>query len=1829
MKRILLIFLVTLLVQSVQAQGGFTFSCARDTTIDCSQNCISLKAFIPDVHAYADDYTVNPIVSASGVCFNPPVRPDIPGTSANLNRDDVYTPIIQLPNDPDSLFDFPFYGYIFNQLVVNTNGIISFDLANASQGAQWTITAPTLPSTTYDRAIIMGPYHDIDIENPTTSPNKQIKYDIMGYYPYRKWVLSFYKVPCYSNTCWNKINNTYQISLYESLGIIDVHLWGREICPTWNNGNAMVGIQNYDRDKGLMAPGREANTTPRWGSPNMSEAWRFVPKEGPTLFKRVELLDLNGNIVATGDTTSIGNSTLQVIFDNICPTTTTTYVIRSVYNHWAYPFVGDDVYGYDTLTVYKNGSIPAVTLAVTDAQCGANPNGSITVTAPVGANYEYSVDGGAHYQDQPVFSLPPGPWTVTVHDKTGTCVASKDTVINSPTTLDGTAVSTNTSCPTATNGTITVTGSLGTPFAGGVYEYALDGGTTPVFVSNNVFSGVGSGDHLVYVRDAAGCIFSFSYNLASDPGFTTTAVSVNATCRGVRNGSITVTQPSTGVTPFNYAIVGYSAAPQSSNIFTGLIDSTYSIAVTDNIGCADTISQTVSSDPGVTAVFTPRNTSCTGINNGYIAMAASNGTAPYFYSADTGRTFIPLDTMRNLGSGDYSVIIRDNVGCLYNSSTISIINGAGVRGTYDVGNASCNGVNNGYIVVHPTFGTGFAPYFLSVDGGTTFTPIDTIRNLAPGNHGVILRDDLGCLFPFPPINVAAGPGVRATFPVGNSACSAASTGYIAILPTAGFGTAPFEFSNDGGTTYQPIDTMRNLAPGNYFIRVRDYNGCIYDSPPVVVGANNPGVSATVTALVTECAAASTGQIIIQPTSGVSPFTYDLDNAGFLQLTDTLRNLDSGTHTIILKDALGCNITVTPSVGIGAGISATAATVATACDLASTGQIFVQPSTGISPYTYSLDNGGFNPLVDTLRNLDSGTHNIVLKDAAGCTFNLSPVVGIGVGVTARDSVVLTECTAASTGKIFIKVLTGIAPFEYSNDSGATWQLNVDSFTNLGARNYNIAVRDAVGCIYRFTSSVGAGPGINASVTTQNSACQGVSTGRIIIVPANGIAPYQYAITSTPPTPQSILPDTLRNMAAGTYSITISDDVGCEYVLPAVTVNNNTGVTASFTSVNAACAGSATGAIIVKPLTGERPFHYSLDAGSHFQYDSVFRKLTSGNSYSVWIRDTVGCVFNSVPQSVADNPGVQASPSTIKNASCAEIPNGSITVNVNSGIAPFTFAINPVAGTQAANVFTGLAARNYDITITDSAGCTKTIPNLVGNNPKVKIDSFSVVRPTCNGLQNGTVAVNVSLGTGPYEFAMDNPSAFSASKTFANVGAGAHHFYIRDANLCLIDSVITVTEPSVLTLALAAPTTPATCSGNPDGRIDVLAQGGTPKYEYTIDNAGLVAYQDAQTFDVLKGSYRLKVKDAMGCTAFTNAVVDSVFTMFLELGSDTTICAGKGITLSPVTNAETSVFNYTPNQSLTSSNIKNPVATPADTITYTLEATWGICKLVDVIKVNVLHKPVPYAGKDTFICYQTQAFLHGSASDTSGTVNYSWGPANWVDNTVAANAVATPPAPGNHNFILTVTDNYGCGFSESARVTVTMLPNPAPFAGNDTNAVYGIPHQLFGIGAGPGGAYNWSLVTTPQPNGTAVFTNANSASASVIFQPLGNPQGITYDSNYYHVALRTYDAGGCAGYDTVKIHVYRGPTYYVPNAFSPNGDGLNDVFRPIPVGIVSTEFFRIYNRFGQVVFETTRFMDGWDGRFKGDLQPVGAYVWILKGKDRNGKIVESKGTVTLVH
>ena len=195
------------------------------------------------------------------------------------------------------------------------------------------------------------------------------------------------------------------------------------------------------------------------------------------------------------------------------------------------------------------------------------------------------------------------------------------------------------------------------------------------------------------------------------------------------------------------------------------------------------------------------------------------------------------------------------------------------------------------------------------------------------------------------------------------------------------------------------------------------------------------------------------------------------------------------------------------------------------------------------------------------------------------------------------------------------------------------------------------------------------------------------------------------------------------------------------------------------------------------------------------------------------------------------------------------------------------------------------------------------------------------------------------------------------------------------------------------------------------------------------------------------------------------------------------------------------------------------------------------------------------------------------------------------TIANVAVPDPTnvtASGTYQLI--ATNSTGC--SDTVIVRVTIRPKVIANAGGDAFVGYNEPYQLHGTG---GSQYLW----TP---GLPLLDN------ETIPTPIATLTSTT------EFVLMVQDAIGCSDYDTVKLTVLNGPTFYTPNAFTPNGDGLNDIFMPSAAGIARLDYFRVYNRFGVLLFESHDIGKGWDGTYKGEKQGIGNYVYVIQGLDR---------------
>jgi gliding motility-associated-like protein len=252
-------------------------------------------------------------------------------------------------------------------------------------------------------------------------------------------------------------------------------------------------------------------------------------------------------------------------------------------------------------------------------------------------------------------------------------------------------------------------------------------------------------------------------------------------------------------------------------------------------------------------------------------------------------------------------------------------------------------------------------------------------------------------------------------------------------------------------------------------------------------------------------------------------------------------------------------------------------------------------------------------------------------------------------------------------------------------------------------------------------------------------------------------------------------------------------------------------------------------------------------------------------------------------------------------------------------------------------------------------------------------------------------------------------------------------------------------------------------------------------------------------------------------------------------------------------------------------------------------------------------VPYpsanAGADTIICYNTPAQLMGSHNGNS----FFWSPSSTLSGESTLAPIARPQS--TTAYVLTAFDTRGCPKPGRDTAVVTVNPQVFAFVGRDTAVVVGQPLQLNATG---GDGYTW--------------TPSTGLSDAGIANPVAIYDGSTDSVRYF---VNVQDAIGCSDMATMMVKVYKSsPRVFVPTAFTPNGDGKNDVVRPIAVGLSRIEYFRVYNRWGQLVFETNINGRGWDGKIAGKLQGSETFAWIVKGRDFLGKTVFEKGMVTLI-
>jgi gliding motility-associated-like protein len=366
-------------------------------------------------------------------------------------------------------------------------------------------------------------------------------------------------------------------------------------------------------------------------------------------------------------------------------------------------------------------------------------------------------------------------------------------------------------------------------------------------------------------------------------------------------------------------------------------------------------------------------------------------------------------------------------------------------------------------------------------------------------------------------------------------------------------------------------------------------------------------------------------------------------------------------------------------------------------------------------------------------------------------------------------------------------------------------------------------------------------------------------------------------------------------------------------------------------------------------------------------------------------------------------------------------------------------------------------------------------------------------------------------------------------------------------------------------------------------------------YNINNVNI---PDPLVSPDVTTKYKVTLTDPFGCKATdsVNITVKSFVTLFG--GNDTTICRTDSVLLQ--LNSDALKYLWTPSTGLNDPTLKNPKASPLVTTTYHVLGSIGKCIAEDDITITPIPYPAANAGPDITICFGGSAQLNASG----GSI-YSWSPTAFLTAANIPNPVSVKPTD-NVRYIVTVRDVLGCPKPVKDTMILFVAKIKANAGPRDTSVVIGQPLQLSASGSIN---YSW----TP----TTWLDNPS------ISNPISLPQ------NDIEYIVRVSNAVGCFDTDSIRVHVFKvKPDLFVPSAFTPNGDMNNDIFRPIPIGMKSVDIFRVYNRWGQMLYSGTGNGAGWDGRFGGRPQEAATYVWYAEGIDYLNNKIKRKGTVILI-
>ena len=689
------------------------------------------------------------------------------------------------------------------------------------------------------------------------------------------------------------------------------------------------------------------------------------------------------------------------------------------------------------LTINEPTALVGSLDATSDVLCNGAADGTATVSASGGTSpYTYDIGSGA--QASGSFSgLSAGAYTVTITDANN-CITTVAITINEPTLLTINLLnSVDATCGLA-NGSIEVNGS------GGTNPLLFDIGGVPQ--TSGIFNSLTPGSYDVTVTDDNGCTEMINVTIADLSGLTATIDSqTDVDCFGNATGAVSVTG-SGSTAPYTYDIGGGN---QANGDFTGLTAGAYTVTVTDANGCIFPVAVTINEPTALTgSISLQSDVTCNGGADGTATIAAAGGTSPYTYDIGSGAQ--ASGSFSGLSAGAYTVTITDANNCI-TTVALTINEPTALVGSLDAtSDVLCNGAADGTATVSASGGT--SPYTYDIGSGAQAS--GSFSGLSAGAYTVTITDANNCI-----TTVA----LNINEPIVLSSNTVAVTDATCGLPNGAFevtgidGTAPYQYSNDNGVTFQASGVYSGLNPGTYDILIQDANGC--QTIITVTVADLSGLTATIDAQTdVDCFGNATGAVTVTGSGSTAPYTYDI--GGGNQANGDFTGLTAGAYTVTVTDANGCIFPVAVTINEPTALSGSISLQSdVTCNGGADGTATIAAAGGTSPYTYDIGSGA--QASGSFSGLSAGAYTVTITDANNCITTVALTINEPTAlVGSLDATSDVLCNGAADGTATVSASGGTSPYTYDIGSGAQAS---GSFSGLSAGTYTVTITDANNCI----------------------------------------------------------------------------------------------------------------------------------------------------------------------------------------------------------------------------------------------------------------------------------------------------------------------------------------------------------------------------------------------------------------------------------------------------------------------------------------------------------------------------------------------------------------------------------------------------------------------------------------------------------------------------------------------------------------------------------------------------------------------------------------------